>query len=250
MPKPTEKDIKITDETKSSGEVTPPKDEIPASTPEAPLYKGKKEVKTQEELLAYVAELEGQIPPTEPTKPPATSEDSILAPEKNSGSTSSAAKIDLDLSDDEQVLASLLTNPKETVDKLAEKVLEKVKEESQTEYKAKEAWKNFYTANKDLEPFGDLVDLMTQSLKRKWEAEGRQVSWVEGSTILAQEARKIVKRIRGSDSEIEEVDTGKNPAMVSSSGNPAPRVGKEPGEKKSFSDQVRSWQQKKVRTAV
>jgi len=221
--------------------------------PEAVVYEGKKKVKTQEELLAYVAELEGQIPAEDPVPVP---DDAPVKTELGAMSEGivesevpSQPSADFDLNDDQAIVTELLVNPKQAVAKLTQKVLAEAEKITQAKEHKRATWVKFYEAHQDLEAVKeDLLPLVFDKLVRSWRQEIKagtrktEPTWEEGSKVLVSETRKLMKKFRG-DGPAEEV-TGSGAPTISSSGSPAPHAVTKSGASSNFTDQVRSFQKK------
>lgn len=154
-----------------------------------------------------------------------------------------------DLVNNEELMAKFLVNPSKVLSDIKNSAVAEVRKSLQDENNAKTAWRNFYTENKDLEHVPELVQMVTNRLHAQWKREGNVPSWQDGSKTLAKEVRKLVSKVRASDSDIEAVNTESKAAVVSSSGNPAPRGVMKPAERRGFVDQVRAMQEKKGKLA-
>jgi hypothetical protein len=154
----------------------------------------------------------------------------------------------VDIARDEELLSKFLANPSKVVEEISDSAVAKLRKSIQDENNAKSAWKTFYTENKDLEAHPELVQMVTNRLHSNWKKEGKVPSWEDGKKILAKEVRTLVSKIRASDSDVEAVDTESKAAVVSSSGNPAPRGVTKPAERKGFVDQIRQLQESKGKT--
>ncbi|HEY4492446.1 MAG TPA: hypothetical protein VI958_10645, partial [Acidobacteriota bacterium] len=121
----------------------------------------------------------------------------------------------------DDLIAKLLTDPDAVVEQISKKVIEKVDQRTQDRITVKQGWEAFYGSNPDLADFKDIVALKANELRKQWLREKKDLSWADGSKVLAEAARTLIKRVRGSEAEVEEV--GSNARVVSSSGSPAPR---------------------------
>jgi hypothetical protein len=145
----------------------------------------------------------------------------------------------------DDLIAKLLTDPDNVINEITQKVIAKVDKRTQDEIEYKQIWNKFYEDHSDLADFKDLVGLKAKELRSVWAREKKDVSWNEGQKTLAEAVRAIVKRARGSESEVEEVGNSKA-VIASSSGNSAPRnsVKGDSASGKTFADQIQKFQAK------
>lgn len=201
----------------------------PEEKPAAPVEKKPEEKKAEEPAKAEEAATEEEPKPEaeKPTEAVAETPEvsaKFLPEEEEIPEVPAAAPVAetaLGMSKDD-LIAELLTNPDQVIEKLAEKVIAKVDKRSQDQSEFKRAWDGFYEANSDLADFKDIVSLKAKELRAKWAKEKIDPPWAEGSKQLAEATRAVIKRIRGSESEVEEVGNSKA-VVASSSGSPAPR---------------------------
>lgn len=142
---------------------------------------------------------------------------------------------------DEELIEKFLTSPRAVMKQLREEVLADLRKDDQDRKVAKDSWNAFFETNADLVKVKDLVKLKTEELKAKWGSEKKQVSWEEGSKVLATEVRAMVRRVREASGDVEEV-SDEHADLTSSSGNPAPETVTKKAERKSFTNQIRSFQ--------
>lgn len=201
-----------------------------------PLYKGKKVLKTQDELLQYVKELE------EKDAEVAVDETgSFYEPKASKVSKTKAEEVKI--TDDAQDLSTrLLLDPESVIKEIEEKAVAKIKKANHDEKDREAAWNGFYKSNKDLEPFRDLVDMETSRLLQQWELEKKAISWKEGFSVLSTNVRSIIKRIRENESDVSEVETSRKGTGISSSGDTHVVAGAAQKKNKTFTDQLKSLQ--------
>ncbi len=147
--------------------------------------------------------------------------------------------------DDQAIIEELLTSPKEFKKRLREEILADLRKGDQDREVVKNTWNAFFESNADLAKVKDLVKLKTTELQSKWASENKQVSWEEGSKILAADVRAMIRKVREASGDVEEV-SDEQADLTSSSGNPAPETVTRQVERKSFTNQIRSFQATKV----
>jgi uncharacterized coiled-coil protein SlyX len=218
-----------------------------------PLYVGKKEIKSQEELLAYVAELEkGPALPAEKevvsAKQIFDSEDEEEAPAPViTGGKKPASEPNL--TEDQSILAQLIADPKKTIEEISEKVVAKIDETAQTKKQVQKVWEDFYKANPELAAHKELVEMKKEQLARKYAQAEKVPPLSEAFAELATEAKRIVKHIRDTDEEVEEVDTSKKNIGMSSTGNPAPKTVTTQPKVSNFTSAIRNFQESKRKSS-
>lgn len=146
--------------------------------------------------------------------------------------------------DDKQLIADMLIDPGKVISQITEAVLAQVEKKSQTESVRQSTWKSFYAQHEDLAKNQELVSLVYDQMIR--DPELAKLPTREGLKKLAERSRKIVKTIRGSEEELEEIDTTKKTPTVSGS-KPAGlrKAAQEEAKSLSFSDAVRNFQRTK-----
>jgi hypothetical protein len=145
----------------------------------------------------------------------------------------------------DDLIAKLLTDPDNVINEITQKVIAKVDKRSQDEIEYKQLWNKFYDENPDLSDFKDIVNLKAKELRSVWAKEKKDPPWSEGQKTLAEAVRTMIKRVRGSESDVEEVGNSKA-VIASSSGNSAPRssVKGDSAASKNFADQIQKFQAK------
>lgn len=198
------------------------------------IYVGKKKLKSHEELIEYVKELEGGSKDNEP----------FLEPEGKSVSEDTEKPKSAKEAKDE-ILTQMLIDPEAFVEKLTSKVVANVRKSDEDSKQASDRWDRFYSENKDLSGHRELVQLVMDKHKNEYLSAKKDPGAEAGLKRLAEETRKLMTKIQSSDSEVETVDTGKKPTVVSSSGSPAPKTVTKPVERKGFLAQVKAHQESK-----
>lgn len=110
----------------------------------------------------------------------------------------------------------LFDDPKAAIRLLKEQIKEESSAETNKQKTNEQVWKGFYDKNPDLQGFEDIVELQ----KSKHWASIRDVPVDQALPWLAREARSYLSKIRGTPSQVEQLQGG--PAMVAGSSGAAP----------------------------
>lgn len=156
-----------------------------------PIYLGNKAFNSQDELVAYTQELQNKLIEKEMVKPLPAME------------TANQPKPSQLLFEDPDAFYEL------TVQEAERRVETKLKQENAK----KEVWNKFWTENKDLKEFEDLVQ--AKFIQIRQEDENLPVD--KGLSKIASEVRGILAKARGSVQGGKELPTG--PAMVAGTSN-------------------------------
>ncbi len=222
---------------------------------ETPAEEPVKVIEAAADKVETPVEAAPEVPAEEPAKAAKTADpigdipaDQLMKADDEGAFDEEPVETPIDIAGDEQLLAKFLANPTKVVEEISDSAVAKLRKSIQDENNAKSAWRDFYTENKELEAHPELVQMVTNRLHAQWKKEGHVPSWKEGSKVLAKEAKNFIRKIKASDSDVEAVNTESKAAVVSSSGNPAPRSVTKPAERRGFVDQIRELQDSKGKT--
>ncbi len=150
----------------------------------------------------------------------------------------------LDLNN-EALVAQILTDPvgfrKELASTLTKEIVANLNKQSQTKSQREDFRKEFFAANEDLQEATELVDMVSDRLRKEWKRENKKLSGQEAAEILAVESRKLLKKYRGDETNVSAVETGKKKVTVASGKQNAPKVTVEKTKPQTFAQQMQTY---------